>query len=83
MVTTLGSDGCFFMDKNSNYGLVEADKIQANDVTGAGDNFISVLTFLLLKNYELEEAIKISTQYATESVKHIGNYFMDIMELKE
>lgn len=83
MVTTLGSDGCFFMDKNSNYGLVEADQVKANDVTGAGDNFISILTFLLLKNYELEEAIKISTKYATESVKHIGNYFLDIMELKE
>jgi D-beta-D-heptose 7-phosphate kinase/D-beta-D-heptose 1-phosphate adenosyltransferase len=83
MVTTLGSEGCFFMDKNLNYGLLEAEKVEVSDVTGAGDNFISVLTFLLSNNYELEKSVKIATKYATESVKHIGNYFEDIMELKK
>ena len=83
MVTTLGSEGCFFMDKNLNYGLLDAEKVEVSDVTGAGDNFISVLTFLLTNNYELEESVKIATEYATESVKHVGNYFKDIMEIKK
>lgn len=83
MLTTLGSDGCFFIDKNLNYGLLETKKVEVSDVTGAGDNFISVLAFLLSNNYELKKSIEISIEYATESVKHIGNYFKDIMELKK
>ena len=42
-----------------------------------------LIAFLLSNNYELKKSIEISIEYATESVKHIGNYFKDIMELKK
>jgi sugar/nucleoside kinase (ribokinase family) len=82
IVTTLGSKGCVLSNKN-NSKKFETEKVGVNDVTGAGDNFIATLAFLLWKNKSIIESIDISLKYATESVKHVGNFFDDIMNIKE
>ncbi len=82
IVTTLGSNGCVLSNKN-NSKKFETEKVEVNDVTGAGDNFIATLAFMLWKNKSIIESIDISLKYATESVKHVGNFFDDIMNIKE
>jgi rfaE bifunctional protein kinase chain/domain len=83
MITTLAGDGCYFSSKNENGKLLKTEKVEVGDVTGAGDNFIATLAYLMMKKYDLSQAIEIALSYATESVKHQGNYFKDIMEVKE
>ena len=83
LITTLASEGCFFSGKDGKNQLIPTEKVEVADVTGAGDNFVATLAYLLSKNYEIIEAIIVSLKYATESVKHVGNYFEDIMEIKE
>ena len=82
IVTTLGSNGCVLSNKN-NSKKFETEKVEVNDVTGAGDNFIATLAFMLWKNKSIIESIDISLKFATESVKHVGNFFDDIMNIKE
>ena len=83
LITTLASEGCFFAEKDGGKQLIPTEKVEVADVTGAGDNFIATLAYLLEQNYKIREAITIALKYATESVKHTGNYFEDIMEIKE
>lgn len=83
MITTLAGDGCFLVNEKLEGALFKTKKVEVSDVTGAGDNFIATLAFLIMKEYNIKDAIKIALIYATESVKHKGNYFSDIMEIKE
>ena len=82
VVTTLGPKGCVLSNVNNSKNF-KTEKVEVSDVTGAGDNFIATLAFMLWKNKSIIESIDISLKYATESVKHVGNFFDDIMNIKE
>ena len=87
LVMKLGSDGFITYETGAdgyiNRQHFPALSIHPADVTGAGDNFIATLAFMLWKNKSITESIDISLKYATESVKHVGNFFNDIKNIKE
>lgn len=66
-------------DKTFHYPV---PKIDAFDVCGAGDTFLSALTYsYLLNNGNVEQAINFAIELAAITVKHIGVYSPKITEL--
>jgi D-beta-D-heptose 7-phosphate kinase/D-beta-D-heptose 1-phosphate adenosyltransferase len=53
------------------------------DVTGAGDVFIAVSTYLISTGNTLEEAIAIANKAATLSVSKIGTYAITKEDLND
>jgi D-beta-D-heptose 7-phosphate kinase / D-beta-D-heptose 1-phosphate adenosyltransferase len=53
------------------------------DVTGAGDVFIAVLTFLVSNEHRIEEAIEIANKAATLSVSKLGTYAITKEDLND
>jgi len=59
-----------------------APKVEVSDVCGAGDTFLSALTYQYLNTNDIEKAIEFAIQASAVTVQHLGNYAPTLKELK-
>ena len=59
----------------------ETDNVEVSDVCGAGDTFLSALTYQYLVSNNIESAIKFANKAASITVQHIGNYAPTLNEI--
>ena len=62
--------------------LVQVDKVEVADVTGAGDCFLAAFVYGLTQNYDMNKCLSLATKAATESVKHKGTYILQPKDLE-
>ncbi len=55
---------------------VPVQKVEVNDVTGAGDCFIAAFVYALTKKYSYKKCLEMAVSASTESVKHQGTYIL-------
>lgn len=77
---------------NSEYGIYinseekhinNNHKLNVVDVTGAGDVFLAVLSYMFLQNNDLVLSSKIANYIASKSVQYIGNYDISKTDINE
>lgn len=76
LIVTLGSQGTEYK-KN----IYPAQNVEVLDVCGAGDTFLSALTFKFLETESIETAIKFANLAAAITVQHIGVYAPTLEEI--
>ena len=81
LIITLESYGCF-TEFNGEYKIIPSIKVEPVDSTGAGDIFHGALTYFIIHNYPMEEALKLSNITGALSVKKLGSRF-SISNLEE
>lgn len=69
LIVTLGGNGALYKGK-----IYETKKVEAHDVCGAGDVFLSALAVRLLETDDFDRAIKTANKCASHSVTKIGTY---------
>lgn len=80
LIITCGSREVIFQNyKKTTYFPVP--KIDAFDVCGAGDTFLSALTYFYLESNHIEHSIKFAIRASSVTVQHIGVYSPKITEL--
>ena len=70
-IITLGSDGAIYQGKT-----FRTEKVEVFDVCGAGDVFISSLSYAFLINNNIEKSIVYANKLATRSVTKFGTYVL-------
>jgi D-beta-D-heptose 7-phosphate kinase/D-beta-D-heptose 1-phosphate adenosyltransferase len=78
LIVTLGKHGARYQGKKYAAGSVEVA-----DVCGAGDTFLSALTFGYLAYKDMELAIQFAIEASSITVQHIGCYAPTIEEIQE
>lgn len=77
LIVTLGSKGAACWGEH--YPATPAD---VTDVTGAGDTFLSALTFKYLQTNNIEEAIPFAIRASAITVQHVGVYAPTLEEIE-
>ena len=72
IVITEGSDGCTLFEKNKNPVKIQAVNKKFQDVAGAGDAFLSVLTVMVLSTSNFEESVELANRAANIVVNEPG-----------
>ena len=62
---------------------VPVEKVEVNDVTGAGDCFLAGFVYALIRGYEIQKCIELAVRASTESVKHVGTYILSEKDLQK
>lgn len=62
---------------------VPVEKVEVNDVTGAGDCFLAGFVYALIQGYEIQKCIELAVRASTESVKHVGTYILTEKDLQK
>lgn len=62
--------------------MVDVEKVEVSDVTGAGDCFLAAFVWGLTQGRDISKCLVIATNAATESVKHPGTYILKPEDLK-
>lgn len=78
LIVTKGSQGALYREQ-----LYPAPKVEVFDVTGAGDTFLSALTYEYLNTNDIERAIRFANIAASITVKHNGVYAPTLEEIYE
>lgn len=83
LIVTLGGQGAMYKTGRDpkHETRYPAPKVEVFDVCGAGDTFLSALTFEYLRKKDIEEAIKFSIKAAAITVTHNGNYAPTLDEI--
>lgn len=68
MVVTLGNKGAAYADKDGNYGVCPAKKVDVIDTTGAGDSFFAGVTIGLTYGKTLLESCEIGSTLAASVI---------------
>jgi D-beta-D-heptose 7-phosphate kinase/D-beta-D-heptose 1-phosphate adenosyltransferase len=76
LIVTLGDEGAMHDGK-----VYDAPEVEVVDVTGAGDTFLSALTFGYLQYNNIEEAIKLAIKASSLTVQHMGVYAPKLEEI--
>jgi len=71
VIITLGSKGAFFKNKYEEF-VVESEKVEVIDTTGAGDTFNGAITVALSEGKSFKEAIVFGNKAAGISVTRLG-----------
>lgn len=77
LIVTHGGNGALWRGN-----LYPADKVEVFDVTGAGDTFLSALTYKFLETKSLQTAIKFANKAAAITVQHSGVYAPALEEIE-
>ena len=77
LIVTMGKHGARY--KNQTYS---APTIEVSDVCGAGDTFLSALTYQYLLTKDIEKAIMFANIAASITVQHRGNYAPSYDEIR-
>ena len=59
-----------------------APKVEVADVCGAGDTFLSALTYQYLNTNDIEKSINFAINASAVTVQHLGNYAPTLKEIK-
>ena len=77
LIVTLGRDGVKYKEHK-----FSTPQVEAFDVCGAGDTFLSALAYNYVLSQDVVTAIKFATQAASVTVQHIGVYSPTLEEIK-
>ena len=84
IIVTTGGGPLFYYNATENKVREYETKVSnVIDVTGAGDVFIAVLTYLVSQGQKLEEAIDVANKAATLSVSKLGTYAITKEDLND
>jgi bifunctional ADP-heptose synthase (sugar kinase/adenylyltransferase) len=79
LIVTKGGDGASVIHHNIH---CPANKVEVSDVCGAGDTFLSALTYQYLLTKDIEKAILFANIAAGITVQHRGNYAPSYDEIR-
>ena len=79
LIVTRGGDGASVIHHNIH---CQANKVEVADVCGAGDTFLSALTYQYLLTKDIEKAIIFANIAAGITVQHLGNYAPSYDEIR-
>ena len=79
LITTYGKNGAVY--KGTTYPAPNVGDV--TDVCGAGDTFISALTYKFLETGSIEQSIQFANKASAITVKHFGNYAPTLEEINE
>lgn len=77
LIITKGGEGTEYKGK-----LYPAERVNVFDVVGAGDTFLSALTYGYIKYGNIEEAIPLANKAAAIAVSHPGTYVLKEKDVK-
>jgi D-beta-D-heptose 7-phosphate kinase/D-beta-D-heptose 1-phosphate adenosyltransferase len=77
LIITMGAEGAFW-----NGFDFDAEPVEVADVCGAGDTFLSALTYEYLNTKNMEQAIEFAIRASAVTVQHLGNYAPTLEEIK-
>jgi D-beta-D-heptose 7-phosphate kinase / D-beta-D-heptose 1-phosphate adenosyltransferase len=72
ILITLNHRGSLFVTCDGSYGYYHQDEVKISDVTGAGDHVLAFLALGLLREHNLNMAIKLAIQAAIIAVQKFG-----------
>lgn len=77
VIVTYGDKGVIWGDF-----VFGAKSVEVADVCGAGDTFLSALTYGYLSSSNMQQAIKFAISASAITVQHLGNYAPELKEIK-
>jgi bifunctional ADP-heptose synthase (sugar kinase/adenylyltransferase) len=77
LIVTLGRDGVKYKEHK-----FSTPQVEAFDVCGAGDTFLSALAYNYVLSNDIATAIKFATRAASVTVQHIGVYSPTLKEIE-
>jgi D-beta-D-heptose 7-phosphate kinase/D-beta-D-heptose 1-phosphate adenosyltransferase len=77
LIVTLGRDGVQYKEHK-----FSTPQVEAFDVCGAGDTFLSALAYNYVLSNDIATAIKFATRAASVTVQHIGVYSPTLKEIE-
>lgn len=86
LIVTNGADDvvCHLDDTMGDYiRLIPVPKVESFDVCGAGDTFLSALTYGYLEYGKMESAVEFAIKASTITIKHLGVYAPTLEEINE
>ena len=78
LIVTLGRDGVKYKEYK-----FSTPQVEAFDVCGAGDTFLSALAYNYVLSQDIVTAIKFATRAASVTVQHIGVYSPSLEEIEK
>ena len=78
LIVTLGRDGVKYKDYK-----FSTPQVEAFDVCGAGDTFLSALAYNYVLSQDIVSAIKFATRAASITIQHIGVYSPTLEEIEQ
>jgi D-beta-D-heptose 7-phosphate kinase/D-beta-D-heptose 1-phosphate adenosyltransferase len=78
LIVTLGRDGVKYKKHK-----FSTPQVEAFDVCGAGDTFLSALAYNFVLSNNIIEAIKFATRAASVTIQHIGVYSPTLKEIEQ
>lgn len=75
IIVTTGSDAVAAYIDGEEY-IIDPERVEVSDVTGAGDCFLAAFVYGLTKGYNYRKCLEIATRAASKSVKHTGTYIL-------
>lgn len=84
LIVTLGGRGSMYKTgRDPKHELMfESPKVEVVDVTGAGDTFLSALTYQYLKTLDIVRSIEFANRAAAITVQHVGCYAPKLEEIE-
>jgi D-beta-D-heptose 7-phosphate kinase/D-beta-D-heptose 1-phosphate adenosyltransferase len=78
LIVTLGRDGARYKEHT-----ISAPQVEAFDVCGAGDTFLSALAYNYVLSQNILEAIEFAIRASSITVQHIGVYSPTLQEIEQ
>jgi len=78
LIVTLGKDGVKYKEHR-----LSTPQVEAFDVCGAGDTFLSALAYNFVLSNDILAAIKFATRAASVTIQHIGVYSPTLEEIEK
>jgi bifunctional ADP-heptose synthase (sugar kinase/adenylyltransferase) len=78
LIVTLGKDGVKYKEHK-----FSTPQVEAFDVCGAGDTFLSALAYNYVLSQDIMSAIKFATRAASITIQHIGVYSPTLEEIEQ
>jgi bifunctional ADP-heptose synthase (sugar kinase/adenylyltransferase) len=78
LIVTLGKNGVRYKDY-----VLSAPQVEAFDVCGAGDTFLSALAYEYVRTQDVLQALEFATRAASITVQHIGVYSPTLQEIEQ
>lgn len=77
LIVTLGGNGAVYCEKN-----IPSPRVPLVDVTGAGDTFLSALTYMYLQTKDMLQSIEFANRAASITVQYVGVYAPELKDIK-
>lgn len=78
LIVTLGRDGVRYKEHK-----ISTPQVEAFDVCGAGDTFLSALAYNYVFTNDILTAIEFATKAASVTIQHVGVYSPTLMEIEK